>query len=110
MFFDMGYRDDRALDRMVGAFLPWLRHKMESGEYLAWLTIAARCSGAFSLAITFFDGAAIRRVAASNSRMVHQKAIMPFLFPVSSWEDASVPLFLSELIPLTGTIPVRHHL
>jgi hypothetical protein len=37
MFYDMGYRDPCALDTMIDAFLPWLRHRMETGEYLAWL-------------------------------------------------------------------------
>jgi len=37
MFFDMGYRDDAALHTMTAAFRPWLRQKMETGEYLAWV-------------------------------------------------------------------------
>jgi len=40
MFLDMGYRDAAALDAMVTAFLPWLRAKMDTGEYLAWLAMA----------------------------------------------------------------------
>jgi len=40
MFFDMGYRDSRALDSMVEAFLPWVRAKMAAGEYLAWFAVA----------------------------------------------------------------------
>lgn len=39
MFFDMGYRDARALDSMASAFDPWLRRKMDAGEYLAWVGI-----------------------------------------------------------------------
>jgi len=39
MFFEMGYRDEAALDGMVAAFRPWLRRKMESGEYLAWVAL-----------------------------------------------------------------------
>jgi len=39
MFFEMGYRDAAALDGMVAEFRPWLRRKMESGEYLAWVAI-----------------------------------------------------------------------
>jgi ribosomal protein S18 acetylase RimI-like enzyme len=38
MFFDMGYRD--GLDAMVEAFLPWVREKMNAGEYLGWFAIA----------------------------------------------------------------------
>jgi len=41
MFFDMGYQDVTWLDEMAAAFLPWLRRKMESGEYLAWFAVAA---------------------------------------------------------------------
>jgi GNAT superfamily N-acetyltransferase len=40
MFFDMGKRDERALDAMSEKFRPWLRRKMEAGEYLAWFAIA----------------------------------------------------------------------
>ena len=40
MFFEMGYRDEEALEAMAAAFHPWLRKKMEAGEYLAWLVIA----------------------------------------------------------------------
>jgi GNAT superfamily N-acetyltransferase len=40
MFFDMGHRDDRVLDAMADAFLPWVRDKMSAGEYLAWFAIA----------------------------------------------------------------------
>ena len=40
MFFDMGNRDERALEAMSERFRPWLRKKMEAGEYLAWFAIA----------------------------------------------------------------------
>jgi GNAT superfamily N-acetyltransferase len=38
MFFDMGYRD--GLEAMVEAFLPWIREKMATGEYVGWFAIA----------------------------------------------------------------------
>jgi GNAT superfamily N-acetyltransferase len=38
MFFDMGYRE--GLDAMVESFLPWVREKMSTGEYLGWFAIA----------------------------------------------------------------------
>jgi len=41
MFSDMGYGDVAWLDEMSAAFLPWLRRKMETGEYLAWFAVAA---------------------------------------------------------------------
>jgi GNAT superfamily N-acetyltransferase len=41
MFFEMGYRDQAVLDAMSTAFRPWLRRKMEEGEYLAWLAVGA---------------------------------------------------------------------
>ena len=44
MFFEMGYRDEAILEAMVVAFRPWLRRRMEQGEYLAWL--ATRVDGA----------------------------------------------------------------
>jgi GNAT superfamily N-acetyltransferase len=40
MFFDMGHRDDGALETMSERFRPWVRQKMEAGEYLAWFAIA----------------------------------------------------------------------
>jgi GNAT superfamily N-acetyltransferase len=40
MFFDMGYRDAAVLDSMTEAFLPWLRQKMSTGEYLGWFAMA----------------------------------------------------------------------
>jgi GNAT superfamily N-acetyltransferase len=40
MFFDMGYRDEQWLSDMSGLFLPWVRRKMESGDYLAWFAVA----------------------------------------------------------------------
>lgn len=40
MFLDMGYQDITWLDEMSVAFLPWLRRKMETGEYLAWFAVA----------------------------------------------------------------------
>ena len=39
MFFDMGHRDEEQLNAMIAAFRPWLREKMASGEYLAWMVV-----------------------------------------------------------------------
>ena len=39
MFSEMGYRDEAALDAMAASFRPWLRKKMDTGEYLAWLAV-----------------------------------------------------------------------
>jgi ribosomal protein S18 acetylase RimI-like enzyme len=41
MFFDMGHRDEQALELMSGKFRVWLRRKMDAGEYLAWFAIGA---------------------------------------------------------------------
>jgi ribosomal protein S18 acetylase RimI-like enzyme len=41
MFRDMGHRDEAKLAKMSAAFEPWLRRKMESGEYLAWMAVTA---------------------------------------------------------------------
>lgn len=40
MFADMGHHDPATLDAMAAAFEPWVRRKMESGDYLAWFAIA----------------------------------------------------------------------
>lgn len=39
MFFDMGHRDEQALEMMSRKFRVWLRRKMEAGEYLAWFAV-----------------------------------------------------------------------
>jgi GNAT superfamily N-acetyltransferase len=48
MFFDMGHRDEAALDTMSAAFRVWLAARLRDGEYLAWMAwadeeIAAGC-------------------------------------------------------------------
>jgi GNAT superfamily N-acetyltransferase len=40
MFFDMGRKDERALDAMCEKFRPWLKRKMAAGEYQAWFAVA----------------------------------------------------------------------
>jgi|HubBroStandDraft_6_1064221.scaffolds.fasta_scaffold01980_7 ribosomal protein S18 acetylase RimI-like enzyme len=40
MFFDMGHRDEQALDLMSGKFGEWLRRTMEAEEYLAWFAVS----------------------------------------------------------------------
>jgi GNAT superfamily N-acetyltransferase len=39
MFFEMGYREQELLNSMSASFRPWLRQKMLSGEYLAWVAV-----------------------------------------------------------------------
>lgn len=39
MFFDMGHRDEAALDSMCHGFRPWLKRQMEDGHYLAWFAM-----------------------------------------------------------------------
>jgi GNAT superfamily N-acetyltransferase len=55
MFFEMGYRDQAVLDAMTAAFRPWLGRKMEEGEYLAWLAVAADGSVAAGLGLWLMD-------------------------------------------------------
>ncbi|MBZ5578151.1 MAG: GNAT family N-acetyltransferase [Acidobacteriia bacterium] len=55
MFFDMGYRDAGWLDEMSAAFLPWLRRKMESGEYLAWFAMTPEGSVAAGAGLWLMD-------------------------------------------------------
>ena len=40
MFLDMGYPDDNSMSRMCEEFRPWLKRKMQAGEYLAWFAVA----------------------------------------------------------------------
>jgi GNAT superfamily N-acetyltransferase len=55
MFRDMGYADDSALDEMTVRFRPWLRKKMEHGEYLGWFALAADASIASGLGLWLMD-------------------------------------------------------
>jgi GNAT superfamily N-acetyltransferase len=55
MFYDMGYRDEAALDSMKAKFGPWLLAKMQSGEYLAWLVIASDGAIAAGAALWLMD-------------------------------------------------------
>jgi ribosomal protein S18 acetylase RimI-like enzyme len=41
MFEDMGRGDAESLARMIAAFALWVQPKLESGEYLAWLSESA---------------------------------------------------------------------
>ena len=40
MFRDMGYHDDALLNAMTEKFLPWIKTKIASGDYLAWLAVS----------------------------------------------------------------------
>jgi hypothetical protein len=55
MFADMKYSDVAALDAMSERFLPWVRRKMEAGEYLAWLAIAPDSSIAAGTGVWLMD-------------------------------------------------------
>jgi GNAT superfamily N-acetyltransferase len=55
MFLDMGFRDEFALDAMSARFRPWLRRKMEAGEYLAWFALAPDSSIAAGLGLWLMD-------------------------------------------------------
>jgi GNAT superfamily N-acetyltransferase len=55
MFLDMGYREEAALNLMSARFRPWLRHKMEAGEYLAWFALAPDSSIASGLGLWLMD-------------------------------------------------------
>jgi ribosomal protein S18 acetylase RimI-like enzyme len=55
MFRDMGYADESALDAMSDRFRPWLRRKMEAGEYLAWFALAPDSSIASGLGLWLMD-------------------------------------------------------
>src|SRR5262245_3411216 len=55
MFYDMGYRDDAALDSMAAKFSPWLQAQMNAGEYLAWLAVAPDGSVAAGAGLWLMD-------------------------------------------------------
>ena len=55
MFADMGHRDTATLDDMAARFLPWLKERMESGEYLAWFAVAPDQSVAAGLGLWLMD-------------------------------------------------------
>jgi len=55
MFTDMGYKDQRALEAMSVRFRPWLRQKMEAGEYYTWFAIAPDSSIAAGLGLWLMD-------------------------------------------------------
>ena len=55
MFVDMGHGDHRALDGMCAAFRPWLIEKMDRGEYLAWVAIAADATIVAGLGLWLMD-------------------------------------------------------
>jgi GNAT superfamily N-acetyltransferase len=55
MFRDMGYADERALESMSDRFRPWLRQKMEAGEYLTWFVLAADSSIASGAGLWLMD-------------------------------------------------------
>jgi GNAT superfamily N-acetyltransferase len=40
MFYDMGERDEAALNAMSAKFRPWVEARMNAGEYMAWLVVA----------------------------------------------------------------------
>jgi GNAT superfamily N-acetyltransferase len=55
MFADMGHRDTEALDAMAQAFLPWVRERMQAGDYLAWFAVAEDGSVAAGVGLWLMD-------------------------------------------------------
>jgi len=55
MFRDMGHEDEGALDAMAALFRPWLRRKMDAGEYLAWFALAQDSTVAAGLGLWLMD-------------------------------------------------------
>jgi ribosomal protein S18 acetylase RimI-like enzyme len=55
MFRDMGYADSAKLAAMSAGFEPWLRRRMQSGEYLAWVAVAADDSIVGGLGLWLMD-------------------------------------------------------
>ncbi len=55
MFLEMGYDDVAAVDKMCGEFRPWLVRKMQAGEYLVSLAVAANGEIAAGLGVWLMD-------------------------------------------------------
>jgi ribosomal protein S18 acetylase RimI-like enzyme len=55
MFRDMGRADEARLAQMSAAFESWLLRRMESGEYLAWMAVAADGSVAGGAGLWLMD-------------------------------------------------------
>ncbi|HEY1239859.1 MAG TPA: GNAT family N-acetyltransferase [Bryobacteraceae bacterium] len=55
MFFDMGRRDEAWLDEVAGSFLPWVRQRLETGEYQAWFALAPDGTVAAGAGLWFLD-------------------------------------------------------
>jgi GNAT superfamily N-acetyltransferase len=55
MFFDMGYHDAAALDSMSAAFRGWLVARMRTGDYLAWVAMAADATVVAGLGLWLMD-------------------------------------------------------
>ena len=82
MFRDMGYRDEDALDRMGARFRPWLKRKMEAGEYLAWFALSPDSSIAAGIGLWLMDWPPHMAVAGTP----HMAAgASPHMAVASSW-------------------------
>jgi GNAT superfamily N-acetyltransferase len=55
MFSDMGYGDAAWLDGVAASFLPWVRQKLEAGEYLGWFAVAPDQSVAAGAGLWLLD-------------------------------------------------------
>jgi GNAT superfamily N-acetyltransferase len=55
MFSAMGHQDAAALDAMTAAFLPWVRQKMTTEEYVAWLAVSPDGSIVSGLGLWLMD-------------------------------------------------------
>jgi GNAT superfamily N-acetyltransferase len=55
MFLDMGYPDDDAMEHMLERFRPWLKQKIQAGEYLAWFAIREDGAVAAGLGMWLMD-------------------------------------------------------
>jgi ribosomal protein S18 acetylase RimI-like enzyme len=55
MFYEMGHRDEHALDTMSDAFRPWLERMMRANQYLAWFAIDDDESIAAGLGLWLMD-------------------------------------------------------
>ena len=66
MFWEMGHRDEQALEQMCAAFRPWLQQKMAEREYLAWLAVSADDTIAAGLGLWLMIGPGARRVNILN--------------------------------------------
>lgn len=94
MFSEMGYRDHDELERMTAAFRPWLREKMASQEYLAWIAVGPGGAPVAGLGLWLMDWPPHMigpgRGAATSSTYTPTRLFDGRVSPAGSWRSHSI--------------------